>query len=66
VAAAIGLVPANEVIEAIRGRPEGVEVVLTGRNAPQGFIELADYVSEIANKKHPFDSGQKARKGVEW
>jgi cob(I)alamin adenosyltransferase len=40
--------------------------VLTGRNAPAEFLDHADYVSYIDNVKHPFDRGQKARKGIEW
>lgn len=61
-----GLLSARDLLELLRGRPEGVEVVLTGRNAPEEFIEYADYVSYVESKKHPFDAGLKARKGIEW
>ncbi len=66
VAASFGLVEPREVIAMLKSRGEGVEVVLTGRNAPREFIEYADYVSVIDNAKHPFDKGQKPRKGIEW
>ncbi len=61
-----GLLSADDVLNALKSRAEGVEVVLTGRNAPIEFIEYADYVSIIESKKHPFDDGIKARRGVEW
>ncbi|UCE92448.1 MAG: cob(I)yrinic acid a,c-diamide adenosyltransferase [Methanobacteriota archaeon] len=66
VAAFFGLVSAQEVIDLLEARSEGLEVVLTGRNAPDEFIEYADYVSHIDTVKHPFDEGVSARKGVEW
>lgn len=47
-------------------KPEGLEVVLTGRNPSQALIDIADYVSEINKIKHPFDKGVKARKGIEY
>ncbi|MBE9532160.1 MAG: cob(I)yrinic acid a,c-diamide adenosyltransferase [Proteobacteria bacterium] len=47
-------------------RPETMEVVLTGRNAPVELVRQADYVTEMLSIKHPFDSGHKARKGIEF
>lgn len=66
VAASIGLFRAEEVIDLLKVRPLGTEVVLTGRNAPKEFVEYADYVSVIESVKHPFESGSAARRGVEW
>jgi len=66
VAVSFGLLGVREVLEVIEKRGEGVEVVLTGRNAPIEFIDLADYVSVIDSWKHPFDGGEGPRKGVEW
>lgn len=65
-AVSFGLIGAANVLDILRSRPEGTEVVLTGRDAPDEFIDYADYVSVIENKKHPFDKGLEARKGVEW
>lgn len=42
------------------------EVVMTGRNAPNYLVDLADYVSEINPVKHPYKRGIKARKGIEY
>lgn len=65
-AATMGLVPIEEVIDFIKCKPEAVEVVLTGRNAPAELIELADYVSEIHPVKHPMEKGIPARRGIEF
>lgn len=43
-----------------------VELVLTGRTAPQDFIDCADYVSVVKKIKHPFDEGVTAREGIEY
>lgn len=61
-----GLLPLNEMIALISNKPENVEIVMTGRNAPAELIELADYVSEINAIKHPYDKGIPARKGIEY
>ena len=65
-AVSFGLVDAADVLDMLTGRKKGIEVVLSGRNAPQEFLDLADYVSYIDNRKHPFQAGTKARKGIEW
>lgn len=53
-------------LDFLNDKPENLEVVLTGRNASEELIELADYVSEIKCIKHPFEKGIPARKGVEY
>lgn len=47
-------------------KPEDTHVVLTGRNAADGLIEIADLVTEMSLIKHPFRSGVKAQAGVEF
>ena len=47
-------------------KPEMTHVVLTGRNAKEELIEIADLVTEMELVKHPFRSGVKAQIGVEW
>ena len=42
-----------------------MEVVLSGRNPSAALLDLADYVSEICKRKHPFDNGIPARVGIE-
>jgi cob(I)alamin adenosyltransferase len=66
VAVFFGLIAAKDVIDLLEARSEGVEVVLTGRNAPDEFVQYADYVSFIDTIKHPFEKGVGSRKGVEW
>lgn len=47
-------------------KPQGVELVLTGHEPDERFIEAADYVSRITNEKHPYEKGVAARKGIEY
>ncbi|WP_172300223.1 cob(I)yrinic acid a,c-diamide adenosyltransferase [Pseudoruegeria sp. HB172150] len=47
-------------------KPEMTHVVLTGRNAKEELIEIADLVTEMELVKHPFRSGVKAQQGVEF
>jgi len=60
------LIPLEEALEALRRRPPGVEVVLTGRQAPPELLELADLVTEMRPLKHYYQAGVKARRGIEW
>ncbi|MBO6551374.1 MAG: cob(I)yrinic acid a,c-diamide adenosyltransferase [Roseitalea sp.] len=60
-------VPVEEVVEFLREeKPPMTHVVLTGRNAKDELIDLADLVTEMELVKHPFRSGVKAQIGVEW
>lgn len=56
----------DEVINAIQGRPKMQHLVVTGRGAPAGLIEVADTVSEIALVKHAFQNGVQAMPGIEF
>lgn len=56
----------NDVVELIKDKPQGLELVLTGRNASERLIQAADYVSEIMAVKHPYERGIPARKGIEF
>ena len=42
------------------------EIILTGRNPEEKYVEISDYISEINCIKHPFESGVNARKGIEY
>lgn len=59
-------IPLEPVLEALAARPPMQHAVLTGRNAPERLIELADLVTEMTLVKHPFRSGVKAQKGLEF
>ncbi len=61
-----GLVSEQRLVEHVTKRPDRLEVVMTGRDPSKELLALADYVSEIQKKKHPFDSGLQARKGIEY
>ncbi len=56
----------GDVIDTLKHRPVEVNVVITGRNAPQELIDFADLVSEIQVVKHPLKQGIKAQAGVEF
>lgn len=60
-----GLLDRERVLVFLKEKPEGLEIVLTGRDPAPELVELADYVSEIQKKKHPFDRGLPARRGIE-
>ncbi len=61
-----GYIELDEVVEALNQRPKMQSVIITGRGAHRPLIEMADTVSEVKNIKHPFESGVKALKGVDW
>jgi len=58
--------PVAEIIGTLKGKPRELHVVVTGRNAKPELIELADLVTEMMMVKHPFRSGVKAQKGIEF
>lgn len=58
--------PLDEVLAALGAKPKNLHVVVTGRNAKPELIDLADLVTEMTMVKHPFKSGVKAQKGVEF
>jgi cob(I)alamin adenosyltransferase len=61
-----GMLDPSTVAEALRGRPEGVHVILTGRNAHPLLVELADTVTEMREVKHAFQKGIPAQRGIEY
>ena len=66
VALSLKLVKIERVLELIKNKPRHVELVLTGRCAPDEIIEAADLVTEMREIKHPFNKGFQARKGIEY
>ena len=61
-----GWVPAAEVAAAVAGRAPKTSVVMTGRNAPDELISVADTVTEMRKLKHAYDDGIGALKGIEY
>ena len=65
-AVAWNLVELDEVLKLIDSKPEGVELILTGRQADSRLVKAADLVTEMLKIKHPYDEGVKAREGIEY
>jgi cob(I)alamin adenosyltransferase len=66
VAAAWKLIDNEEVIKLIEDKPLEIELILTGRYADFEVVKIADMVTEMLNIKHPFDTGEIAREGIEY
>ena len=65
VAVALGLISEQELLALINCRSPQVELVLTGRGAPQSVLDRADLVTEMRSIKHYYDQGILSRKGIE-
>ncbi|MEX2255465.1 MAG: cob(I)yrinic acid a,c-diamide adenosyltransferase [Acidimicrobiia bacterium] len=61
-----GWIDTADVVETIRSRPEQVNVIATGRDAPAELIDVADTVTEMRSVKHAYDSGIAAKKGIDY
>jgi len=62
----LGLLEVGEVVDFLKNRPQELSVILTGRDAPAQFKEMADLVSEVKDVKHPYEKGISAKKGSEF
>ena len=62
----LGLLDVEEIIKIIKEKPAKLNLVLTGNHAKEEIIELADLVTEMKEIKHPFKSGIKAKKGIDF
>jgi len=58
--------PVAEVVAALEEKPAGKHVIVTGRNARDELVEIADLVTDMTLVKHPFRSGVKAQAGIEF
>jgi cob(I)alamin adenosyltransferase len=61
-----GFVALDEVLHTLRARPPHVHVVVTGRNAPEQLLALADLVTEMYARKHPYQQGIPAQPGIDF
>jgi cob(I)alamin adenosyltransferase len=61
-----GWIDTDEVVETIHTRPERVNVIATGRDAPAALVDVADTVTEMRSVKHASDSGIAAKKGIDY
>jgi len=62
----MGFIKEEEVAEALNSRHSDAEIVLTGRNAPEALLSMADYVTQMELVKHPYAKGLQARRGIEY
>ncbi len=62
----LNLVKIEDVLNLIKSKPSGIDLVLTGNYAKDEIIELADLVTEMKEIKHPFQHGVKAKKGIDF
>ncbi len=60
------LVSLDDVLGLLAGKPAHVELVLTGRRAPDEIVAVADLVTEMRPVKHYYDAGVDAREGIEY
>lgn len=61
-----GWIDLDEVVATLANRPGRQHVVMTGRDAPEALIGVADLVTEMTKVKHPMDAGRKGQRGIEW
>ena len=61
-----GFLTVEIVIDFLKKLPNTLEVVMTGRNPDADLLKQADYISEIQNRRHPFEKQIAARKGIEF
>jgi cob(I)alamin adenosyltransferase len=62
----LGMIPVEDVLDLVTDRPAHVELVLTGRGAPEELLAHADLVTEMNETKHYFNKGVKGRPGIEF
>ena len=60
------MLDAAKVVESLKGRPEQVHVICTGRNAHPLLVEAADLVTEMKEEKHPYTKGILAQRGIDY
>lgn len=65
-AVTLGWVPVDDVVASLRDRPARTSVIVTGRDAPEEIMALADTVTEMVVVKHAHNHGIPARKGIEY
>lgn len=61
-----GLLESEEVIKALKQKPPGLHLILTGRNAIGPIMEMADMITEMKEVKHHYNKGVAAQKGIEF
>lgn len=65
-ACSAGMIGEARLLALLGEKPEGLEVVLTGRDPSQALLDAADYVTEMKKIRHPYEKGVAARRGIEY
>lgn len=66
-AVSMGLLDEAAVVEFVESKPDGLELVLTGSHERPDYLDdVADLITQVKMEKHPFETGQRARKGTEY
>lgn len=60
------LIPFSFIKKLIKDKPKNLDLVLTGRHAPEKLIKLVDLATEMVSLKHPYDQGFLAKKGIDY
>ena len=66
IAVSFGLIPLEKVVRFVNDRPDGMDLIMTGRYAAQELIDIADTVTEMKEIKHHYNAGVQMRKGIEY
>jgi len=66
VAVSFGLIQLDTVMEFVKNRPDGMDLIMTGRYAHPELIDIADTVTEMREIKHHYNAGVQMRKGIEF
>ncbi|WP_224717511.1 cob(I)yrinic acid a,c-diamide adenosyltransferase [Pectobacterium versatile] len=56
----------SDIVTALKHRPAGQTVIITGRGCHRDLLEMADTVTEMRPVKHAFDNGIQAQQGIDW
>lgn len=60
------LITTSQLEELLLGRPEEMEILLTGRKLPDSIAQYGDYITHMQQIRHPFENGLPAREGIEY
>lgn len=62
----LGLLSQKKLVDFLKHKPRGLEVIMTGHRVSDELFEVADYLTEMVKVKHPYDEGRAAREGIEF
>lgn len=62
----LGALAEDSLLDFLRNKPKGLEIILTGHEVSEKVLGIASYATEMTKRKHPFDAGLRARAGIEY